>query len=113
MNTATQTTRLESGKVRLIDANALIEEMKDLMDNDNEDDEWNKPLKFALKLINSAPTVETTDDVLARLPNGTTLQKSYKVVDWPDYLASSEMERWLWETPLEAVTRLEASLNQK
>lgn len=98
---------------RLIDANALIEEMKDLMDNENEDDEWNKPLKFALKLIESAPTVETTDDVLSSLE---TLEKemtlnysngeySFKVIGL-GYTSYARL-------PIEAVKKLEAALNNK
>ena len=91
-------------KPRLIDANALIEELRSY---------WYEETSNAVFSVKSAPTVETTDDVLARLPDWTALQKSYKVVDWLDYLASSEMERWLWETPLEAIKKLEESLNRK
>ena len=64
MNTATQ-------PPRLIDANALLESIAELKYEYGSSDDvhtWQSAILKAYQVIDSAPTVETTDDVLARLP---------------------------------------------
>ena len=97
--------------VRLIDANALKEAIRNIEFHcwDSFDD----AIAYAVDAIDSAPTVETTDDVLSSLE---TLEKemtlnysngeySFKVIgSWYTSYSNS---------PLEALKKLEASLNPK
>lgn len=107
---------------RLIDANALMDALEKACEQSEDDDEaW---VCLALKLIESAPTVETTDDVtcsaatksaacfdgiMDKLPNTATVRKMNG-----RYVAYTfQSNNAYWKTPLEAITRLEASLNSK
>lgn len=60
MNTETQ-------PPRLIDANALIAKLEENQENYEQYREIVKGLQKAIDAIHSAPTVETTDEVLARV----------------------------------------------
>ena len=99
---------------RLIDANALKERMNS--------DFWSNAadLVDALEIIDSAPTVETTDDVLARIPKFPQ-RTDYQclIFDRGNWIFSNaEFKDNVYilrdfaygRTPLEAVTRLEAAL---
>ena len=99
------TTRREPEKVRLIDANALKERMNS--------DFWSNvaDLVDALEIIDSAPTVETTDDVLTRIGRHPTV--FFGNDEWNAYVMQNLNQVCNWKTPLEAVTRLESSLNPK
>lgn len=87
---------------RLIDANALKERMNS--------DFWSNAadLVDALEIIDSAPTVETTDDVMARLPEQSTVRKT--VMQFFAYEKKTFGKSAFGKTPLEAVTCLEAAL---
>ena len=63
------TTRREPEKVRLIDANAILEELKKKQSErpDSPEDWADYGFWIMQKVIESAPTVETTDDVLMRI----------------------------------------------
>ena len=112
MNTATQTPRLESDKVRLIDANALIEAIMQEVNDSHARDE-------AIREIESAPTVETTDEVFARLPERGFIWKRNNKEYWAWEMY--ENSNWdvsidfpqIGENPIEAVKNLESSLKQK
>lgn len=58
----------ETTAPRLIDANALIAKLEENQENYEQYREIVKGLQKAIDAIHSAPTVETTDDVLARIP---------------------------------------------
>ena len=54
--------------MKLIDADVLMTELSKLIDGENDGTEgmkmWDNGVKSAIKILKSAPTVETTDDVL-------------------------------------------------
>lgn len=65
----------ETQTPRLIDANALLEAMNIARKDrpDSPDDLSDYGFWITEKLLESAPTVETTDDLLARLPEMTSV----------------------------------------
>ena len=109
MNTETQLPRL-------IDANALKERISQRQRNtfnDTREDEsfsdyaW----RVTYEEIDSAPTVETTDDVLKAIGRHPTL---FLVNEkWNAYVMQNPSEVYKGDTPIEAVKKLEASLNRK
>lgn len=102
---------------RLIDANALSKQMQSLKEKYTHKNELlytveEQAIAEAMKLIDSAPTVETTDDVLKRVSTSHELELRFsKNWYWESWIPSIVLEQW--KTPIEAVTRLESSLNRK
>ena len=119
----------ETTAPRLIDANALDIALRDAYyacdeSKDHHDKFLMSWLNSARRILESAPTVETTDDVLAKLNDRTwevILKNSFQESEWIAryYPTIKESYEWLnspengfWKTPLEAVKRLEESLNK-
>lgn len=111
---------------RLIDANAFIEQLKNevirLKKLNYEVSDVLHWIELSEEIIQYAPTVETTDDVLARLSEKEWLTSLKKM--WDEWVAryyptAEEMDfltsptNGFWNTPLEAIKKLEASINQK
>jgi len=65
------------------------------------------------ELINSAPTVETTDDVLARIPYPCEIIKTVTNVGTRYFGKTVENQTKFFDNPLEAVNKLEASIHSK
>ena len=124
----------ETTVTRLIDANALKEIIRTLYINcdcwsEDESDcacwavNYNACIIRALSKIDSAPTVDTTDDVLARFPKfPERLDYQCLIFDRGNWIFSNAEFEWgtykakdfaFGKTPLEAVKKLEASLNPK
>lgn len=99
--------------LRLIDANALIE-MLDKMKipvtwlGFTLESQHNQSIRDAIYAVNSLPTVETTDDVLTRIGRHPTV--FFGNDEWNAYVMQNLNKVCNWKTPLEAVTRLEATL---
>lgn len=108
------TTRREPERVRLIDANALLEAVSELKYEYSGCDDvrtWQSAILKAYLTVDSAPTVETTDDVLTRIGRHPTV--FFGNDEWNAYVMQNLNQVYNWKTPLEAVTRLEASINNK
>ena len=98
---------------RLIDANALLEAMNIARKDrpDSPDDLSDYGFWIMDRIIQSAPTVETTDDVLKAIGRHPTL---FLVNEkWNAYVMQNPSEVYKGDTPIEAVKKLEASLNPK
>lgn len=115
----------ETTASRLIDANALDIALRDAYyacdeSKDHHDKFLMSWLNSARRILESAPTVETTDDVMARLPHGSDTEKWMLHAKWKTevfYKGVYDLTEigWTrietrWNTLLEAVTRLEAEL---
>ena len=97
-------------KPRLIDANTLLKSLdKQWMRDSYLNNERAEYIRQVMNAVHLAPTVETTDDVLARLPDWSVIQKR------PDnYVATEDGREYVnASSPIEAVIRLEASINSK